>query len=167
MITIEWSLSPTIRELAKRRAGACGRNSRTGRGMRAQLANRQGHLAHTGPHAVGARTGESAVLAGAAQAVPGEVGEGGVAIYGHDQVRFGEDAAQDVDHAFGAADGEAVGVGPADGDRGGAQGQGLDHIGAGADAGIEEDGQAVGGVHHGGQAIKRRQPAVGLPATVV
>src|ERR1700730_77675 len=66
--------------------------------------------------------GESAVMAGAAQAVPGQVGEGRVAINGHDQVRFGEDAAQDVDDAVGAADGEAVGVGPADGDCGGAQG---------------------------------------------
>ena len=60
------------------------------------------------------------MLAGAAQAIPGQVGEGGVAIHGHDQVCLGEDAAQDVDDAVGAADGEAVGVGPADGDRGGA-----------------------------------------------
>ena len=69
-------------------------------------------------------------MAGAAQGIPGQVGEGGVAIHGHNQVRLGEDAAQDVDDAVGTADGEAVGLGPADGDRGGAQGQGLDHVGA-------------------------------------
>src|SRR4051812_49618004 len=89
--------------------------------------------------------------AGAAEGVPGQVGAGGVAVYGHDQVGFGEDAAQDVDDAVGAAEGEAVGVGAADGDGGGAEGQGLDHVGDGADAGVEQHGHAVGGVNHGGQ----------------
>src|SRR6476469_11122986 len=75
--------------------------------------------------------GASVVVAGAgaAEGVPGQVGAGGVAVYGHDQVGFGEDAAQDVDDAVGAADSEPVGVGAADGDGGGAQGQGLDHVG--------------------------------------
>src|SRR5215470_20138040 len=79
--------------------------------------------------------------AGAAEGVGGQVGQGGVAVYGHDQVGFGEEGAQDVDDAVGAAQGEAVGVGAADGDGGGAQGQGLDDVGAGADARVEQDGQ--------------------------
>jgi len=66
------------------------------------------------------------VLTGAAQAVRGQVGQGGVAVDSHDQVGLGQDAAQDVDDAVGAADGQAVGVRAADADRGGAQGQGLD-----------------------------------------
>src|SRR5205814_10479157 len=104
--------------------------------------------------------------AGAAEGIGGQVGEGGVAVHGHDQVGFGEDAAQDVDDAVGAADGEAVGVGTADGDGGGAQGQGLYHVGAGTDAGVEQHGHAVGGVDHGRQAVEGGQPAVGLTAAV-
>jgi hypothetical protein len=64
----------------------------------------------------------SGVGAGAAQAVRGQVGQGGIAVHGHDQVRFGQEDAQHVDEAVNAADREAVGVGAADGDRGGAQG---------------------------------------------
>ena len=109
---------------------------------------------------------QSAVVAGAAQAARGQVGEGGVAVHGHDQVCLGQDAAQDVDDAVGAADRQAVGVGPAHADRGGAQREGLDHVGAGADTGVEEHGCTVRGLHHAGQAVDRRQPAVGLPPAV-
>jgi hypothetical protein len=59
--------------------------------------------------------------AGAAEGFAGQVGEGGIAVDGHDQVGLGEDAAQDVDDAVGAADGEAVGVGATDADGGSAR----------------------------------------------
>src|ERR1700757_1148653 len=60
--------------------------------------------------------------AGAGEGFAGQVGEGGEAVDDHDQVGLGEDAAQDVDDPVGAADGEAVGVGAADGDGGDAEG---------------------------------------------
>ena len=43
--------------------------------------------------------------AGAPEGVPGQVGEGWVAVHSHDQVGLGEDAAQNMDDAVGAAEG--------------------------------------------------------------
>src|ERR1035438_780171 len=48
----------------------------------------------------------SGVRAGTAQAVRGQVGQGGITVDGHDQVGFGQEAAQQVDQAVHAADGE-------------------------------------------------------------
>src|ERR1019366_7683072 len=46
------------------------------------------------------------VGAGTEQAVRGAVGQGGITVDGHDQVGFGQEAAQQVDQAVHAADGE-------------------------------------------------------------
>ena len=48
-----------------------------------------------------------------------------------------------------------------------AEGERLDDVGAAADAGVEDDRRLTGGLDDVGQAVERRQPAVGLPAAVV
>ena len=112
-------------------------------------------------------SGASVVLAGAgtAQAVPGQVGEGGIAIYGHDQVCLGEDATQDVDDALGAADRQAVGVGQADGDRGRAQARALiasapERMPESNSTGMPSAASTTAGRR------STRQPSVGLAASV-
>ena len=70
-------------------------------------------------------------------------------------------------HTVLAADGQAVGVGPPNADGGGAQRKRLDDVGAAADTGVEQHRQPVGGLHHPGQAVDGRYPAVGLAPTVV
>jgi hypothetical protein len=100
-------------------------------------------------------------LADLAQAVTGEVGQGRVAVDGHDEVGLGQDRPKDVHHAVLATEGKTPGVGAADPDGSGAEGEGLDHIGAGADAGVEQDRGAGGGVDDLGQAVEGGQAAVG------
>lgn len=99
--------------------------------------------------------------------VRAEVGEGGVAVDGHDQVGLGEEGAEDVDDAVRTAEGEPVRVRAADAHGRGAEGEGLDDIGTGADTGVEEHREAVGGGDHVGQGVEGGQPAVGLTAAVV
>jgi hypothetical protein len=101
-----------------------------------------------------------------AQAVTGEVGQGRVAVHGHDQIGLGEDRPEDVHHAVFAAEGKTPGVGAADRDGSGAEGEGLDHIGAGADAGVEQDRGVTGGVDDLGQAVEGGQAAVRLAAAI-
>jgi NADH:quinone reductase (non-electrogenic) len=78
------------------------------------------------------------------QAVTGQVGKGRVAIDGHDQIGLGEDRPKDVHHAVLAAEGKTPGVRTADPDGSGAEGEGLHHVGAGADAGVEQDRGVTG-----------------------
>jgi hypothetical protein len=78
-------------------------------------------------------------LADLAQAVTGEVGPGRVAVDGHDQIGLGEDRPKDVHNAVVAAEGKPPGVGAANPDGSGAEGEGLDQVGTGADAGVEQD----------------------------
>lgn len=90
---------------------------------------------------------------------------GRISVHGHDQVRLGEQGAQDVDDAVGAAECAAVGVRAADADCRRAQSEGFDDVGAAADTGVEEDRQTVGGLDDGGQGVEGGKAAVGLPAT--
>jgi hypothetical protein len=72
-----------------------------------------------------------------------------------------------VHYAVVAAEGKTPGVGAADPDGSGAEGEGLDQVGAGADAGVEQNRGATGGVDDLGQAVEGGQAAVRLAAAVV
>jgi len=74
---------------------------------------------------------------------------------------------QDVHDAVGAADGCSVGVGAADADRGGAQGEGLDDVGARADSGVEQNRRPLSSFDDTGRSLDRGQATVGLAASVV
>lgn len=64
----------------------------------------------------------------AAEGLGGQVGEGGVAVDGHDQVGLGRQRTQDVDDAVAAGRSQSVEIGAADTDRSSAQGEGLDDV---------------------------------------
>jgi hypothetical protein len=74
-----------------------------------------------------------------------------------------------VHHAVLAAEGKTPGVGAVDPDGGGAEGEGLEHIGAGADAGVEQDRGVTGGVDDLGQQSRAGRPPFAWrpPATAV
>src|SRR6185312_6205104 len=80
----------------------------------------------------------------AADEVVAEVGEGRAAREGHGG---GQLVLEDREHALDAllaADGQAPEDGAADEHGGGAEGQGLEDVGAGAEAAVEEDRAAAG-----------------------
>jgi hypothetical protein len=99
--------------------------------------------------------------------VAGELGEGWIAVDGHYQIGLGEDRPENVHHTVRAAEGEAPRVGAAHSDRGGAEGEGLDHVGARAHAGVEQDRGVIGGLDDVGQTVEGGQTAVCLAAAVV
>ena len=87
---------------------------------------------------------------------------------GHRHVHLAQQAPQDVLDAGLPAEAEAVDVGPPVEDRGGAQRHGLDHVGAGAHARVEQDRDgAADRLEHPRQRVERRDGAVDLAAAVV
>ena len=95
-----------------------------------------------------------------------QVRDRAVAVEAHGQVGLGEQALEHVLGAGGAGERDAPAVGPADADRRRTEGERLDHVDAGADAGVEQHRHPLGSGDDAGEEVDRRG-AGRLPATMV
>ena len=100
--------------------------------------------------------------------VGAELVRAGVAAEGHRQVELGEDHLQHRLDARLSAERQAPDVGAAEADGVGAEGERLEHVGAAADAAVEEDRQLVADrLGDRRQGVERGDRAVDLAAAVV
>src|SRR2546421_200409 len=107
-----------------------------------------------GPHSIGSGSSEGLSAAMAARSEPASSGL----------------AAQRLEHALDArlSEGpEAPEIGPAHADRLGAHAQRLDHVGAAAEAGIDQDRHRAGNLNDLRQRLDRRPSAILAAAAVV
>ena len=94
--------------------------------------------------------------------------DGGNAQEHHGAGHFGSEQLQDVGHSGLARGRQTVEVGPADGAGVGAEGEGLDDVGAAADAAVDDDFEpALRPVDDVREYVQGRGHVVQLPAAVV
>ena len=93
-----------------------------------------------------------------------ENGQGGKAVDGHQQVRFGEQASQNMNDALGAIQSKTINIRTSDAYSTGSHRQSLHDIAAGTNTRVEQDRDPAASLYDGGQQIDGRDAPVRLPS---
>jgi hypothetical protein len=89
-----------------------------------------------------------------------EIGEVGIPVDGHQQIRFSQNASQHVNDTLNATQRETIRIRPTNADSRRTEGQSLYNVCPGAYPGVKQDGRVARGLDDARQQVHRRDAAV-------